>query len=134
MTNKMTILKRYVPYLALGPAANFMWAFWALPDIHETGTLAETLEWICVQALVPVLFGVLVTYRRRYVCWMLIVYGGFMALFSFGILGWALMGVGTPLSVYAVCFALMVMGFGVLYHAMKDLDFGPKETFRDLEG
>lgn len=124
------MLKRYLPFLLLGPVANLLWAFWALADINEQGTLIETLQWIAVQAAIPALFCLLLRFRRRYVHYMLLVYGGFMLLFGFGIAGWALMGESTPVSVYAVCFTLAVMGFGILYRSMEDLHLGKKEIDR----
>lgn len=122
--------KKYLPFLALGPVANLLWAFWALKDMDEQGTTLEMLQWICVQALVPLLFALLVRFKKRYVYWMLVIYSGFMILFAFGILGWALMGENTPISVYAVFLTLITMAFGIFYHAMKDLDFDNQEIKR----
>ena len=126
-------LRRYLPFLALGPVTNALWAWWALPSIDEQGTFTEMLQWYCVQAAIPVLFAVLLRFRRNYVHWMLMIYGGFIALFAFGILGWALMGEGTPMPIYAVFTLLFVMGFGLLYHSMKDLGFDRDAPVYDIE-
>ena len=122
--------KRYLPFLALGPVSNLLWAFWALRDINEQGSPLEMLQWIAVQAAIPALFLLLLRFRRPYVYYMLIVYGGFTLLFGFGITGWALMSDGAPVSVFTVCFTLGVMGFGLLYRAMEDLHLGKKEIDR----
>ena len=124
------MLKKYIPFLSLGPAANVLWAFWALKDLNEQGTPFEMLQWICVQVLVPVLFIVLLSFKRRYVYWLLLIYSGFTFLFSFGIIGWGLMSEHTPASVYAVGGVLALMGFGILYNAMKDLHWDKWEVKR----
>ncbi len=118
-------MKKYLPFLILGPISNALWAWWALPEINEQGTGYETLQWLCTQALVPVLFvGLLLFFRKKIVYWLLVIYSGFIILFGIGIFGWALMGAATPLSIYAVCFIFFIMGFGILYQALKDLNFG----------
>lgn len=89
--------------------------------------MTETIQWIAIQALMPLFFGLLLLLRSRIVFWFLIVYSGFIILYGIGILGWGLMGPATPLSVYAVGGVLFVMGFGLLYQAMKDLRVGEKE-------
>src|SRR3989338_11577123 len=113
------MLKKYLPFLALGPLANLLWAFWALREINEQGSFVEMLQWICVQALLPVMLGLLLALKPKFAYGFLLVYSGFTILFALGILGWALMGLGTPLSVYVVSFILLVMGFGVLFHTLN---------------
>ena len=108
----------------LGPTANLLWALWVLPQINEHGTGPETLQWFLVQSLFPVLFGFLVIFKKRIVFWLLMIYSGFMILFTIGMLGWALMGPEAPLSIYAVCLLLLVMGFGLLFNSLKDLKLG----------
>lgn len=120
--------RKYIPLLSLGPAANVLWAFWALRDLHEQGTALEMLQWFSMQILIPVLFALLLNFKRRYIYWMLIAYSGIIFLFAFGTLGWALMGEHTPLSVYVVGAVLGLMGFGILYSAMKDLNLGNREV------
>ena len=120
------MIKKYLPFLILGPASNILWATWALSEINEQGTFGETMQWIATQALLPILLGILVALRSKIGLWLLTVYSGFVLLFGIGILGWALMGPATPLSVYVVCFILFVMGFGLLYQSMKDLKIGKK--------
>ena len=122
------MLKKYLPFLMLGPLANLLWAFWALPQINEQGTFAETLQWICVQAFLPVILGLGLFLKKKFAYWFLVIYSGFTILFGLGMLGWALMGLVTPLSIYAVSFVLLVMGFGILFHALKDLKLGRKAT------
>ncbi len=120
------MLKKYIPFLILGPVSNALWAGWALPEINEQGTPLETVQWIAVQALLPLVFCMLLVLKHRLAFWGLMIYSGFIILFGVGVFGWALMGPGTPLSVYAVCLMLFVMGFGLLYQSMKDLNFGKK--------
>ena len=127
------MLKDYLFFLILGPVANALWAFWVLPDIHEEGTSSQTLEWIAVQALVPVLFVILLARRQRYIYWFLLVYAALILLFGAGTFGWALMGPGTPASVYVVCVLFFIMGFGILFHGMKDLNMGQKTRSYDAE-
>ena len=88
--------------------------------------MTETIQWIAIQALMPLFFGLLLLLRSRIVFWFLIVYSGFIILYGIGILGWGLMGPATPASVYVVSVVLFVMGFGLLYQAMKDLRVGEK--------
>ena len=130
----MKTLKKYILFLLLGPVSNFLWAGWVLPEINEQGTFVETVQWISVQALLPLIFCVLLALKQKFVHWMMIVYSGFIILFAVGVLGWALMGPGTPASVYVVCLILFVMGFGILYQSMKDLDFEKKPRRYDAEG
>ena len=127
------MLKKYIPFLILGPLSNALWAGWALPEISEQGTPSETVQWICVQALLPLIFCMLLALKQRLAFWCLMIYSGFIILFGVGVFGWALMGPGTPLSVYAVCLTLFVMGFGLLYQSMKDLNFGKKTRRYDVE-
>jgi hypothetical protein len=120
------MLKKYLPFLVLGPISNALWAFWALPEINEQGTFAEMFQWICVQALLPVMLGILLLTKWRLVFWLFVIHSGFIILYAIGILGWALMGLATPVSIYVVAVVLLVMGFGILYHALKDLKFDQK--------
>lgn len=93
----------------------------------------ESLEWIAVQSLLPLFFGLLLSQRRRYVFWMLLVYSGWILLFGVGTLGWALIGSATPFAVYAVCLLFLGMGFGLLFHALKDLKIGERKRTYGLE-
>ena len=127
------MLKKYLPFLALGPLANLLWAFWALREINEQGSFVEMFQWICVQALLPVMLGLLLALKPKFAYGFLLVYSGFTILFSLGILGWALMGLGTPLSVYVVSAVLLVMGFGVLFHTLNDSKWGQRVTRYETE-
>ena len=125
-------MKKYSPYLILGPIANLLWVFWVLPQINERGTLHESVEWIIIQSLFPVIFAILLIAKKNYVFWMLVVYSGFIILFMIGMIGWALMGPETPIAIYIVCGILMVMAFGLLFNSLSDLKVGqgvkPYET------
>ena len=110
------MLKKYAFFLMLGPISNALWAWWALPQINEQGSMEETLQWILVQAILPTLFSILLLFRQRFVFWLMTVYSGFIILFTIGIAGWALMGSGVPFSIYTVCLVMFVMGFGILFH------------------
>ena len=117
------MIKRYIFFLMLGPLANLAWVVWVLPEINELGTRAETLQWFLVQSLFPVLFGLLIALKKKFVFWLMVVYSGFIILFAIGMLGWALMGPEAPVSIYAVCCLLIVMAFGLLFNSLKDLKF-----------
>jgi hypothetical protein len=97
-----------------------------LPAIGEEGTFLEIILWMGIQILLPLLIGILLARRRRYVLWIMALYGVFFLLFGFGMFGWALMGEGTPVSVYAVCSLFFIIGFGVIFRTMKDLGIGQK--------
>ena len=127
------MLKKYLPFLALGPFANLLWAFWALREINEQGSFDEMLQWICVQALLPAMLGLLLALKAKFAYVFLLIYSGFTILFAMGIFGWALMGLGTPLSIYAVSTVLLVMGFGILFQALKDSRWGQEVTRYESE-
>lgn len=116
--------KKYLTFLILGPLANLLWAFWVLPQINEVGNQSETLQWILIQSLFPVIFTVLIAFKKKYVFWLMVMYSGFMILFVIGMLGWAMMGPEAPVSIYAVCGILLVMSFGLLFHSLQDLKVG----------
>lgn len=118
------MLKKYAGYLIMGPLSNALWAWWVLPQINEQGTLEETIQWILVQAMLPALFAVLLLFRQKFVYWLMAVYSGFIILYGAGILGWAFMGSGVPKSLYTMCLMLMIMGYGILFHSLKDLNVG----------
>ena len=118
------MIKKYLFFLALGPIANLLWALWALPQINERGSNLEMAQWFLVQSLFPIVFGFLISLKKKFVFWLLMVYSGFMILFAIGMLGWALMGPEAPVSIYMVCSLLLVMAFGLLFNSLKDLKFG----------
>ena len=120
------MIKKYLFFLVLGPIANLLWALWVLPQINERGSGPEMLQWFLVQSLFPAVFCLLIALKQKFVHWLLIIYSGFMILFVIGMLGWALMGPEAPLSIYAVCFLLLIMGFGLMYNAFKDSKLGQK--------
>ena len=127
------MLKKYTFFLMLGPISNALWAWWALPQINEQGSMEETIQWILIQAILPAVFAVLLLFSRRFVLWLMTIYSGFIILFTIGMLGWALMGLGVPFSIYVVCAVMFVMGFGMLFHSLKDLNVGQEARRYDLE-
>src|SRR3989338_6625705 len=118
------MIKKYVTFLLLGPLANLLWAFWVLPGIDERGDRSEMFQWILVKSLFPAVFTFLIVFKIKYVYWMMTIYSGFMILFVIGMLGWAMMGPETPVSVYVVCGILIVMAFGLLFNSLQDLKEG----------
>ena len=118
------MIKKYLFFLILGPIANLLWALWVLPQINERGSGLETLQWFLVQSIFPVVFCLLIMLKKKLVHWLLMIYSGFMILFAIGMLGWALMGPEAPVSIYAVCFLLLVMAFGLLFNSLKDSKLG----------
>ncbi len=126
-------LRNYLFFLLLGPVSNALWGYWALPEIGEQGTQIETLQWLCTQAILPVVFAVSLGLGMKFVLWFVLIYSGFILLFGIGIFGWALMGPGTPLSIYVVCALFFIMGFGLLYWSLKDLKFGREEKRYHVE-
>ena len=124
MHTGLVMIKRYLLFLLLGPIANLLWALWVLPQINERGSGLEMAQWFLVQSLFPVIFGILIKLNIKLVHWLLIIYSGFMILFTIGMLGWAMMGPEAPISIYVVCSILLVMGFGLMFNSLKDLKFG----------
>lgn len=127
------MLKKYAVFLMMGPVSNALWAWWALPQINEQGTRGEALQWISVQAVAPTLFAVLLLFRQRFVYWLMVVYSGFIILFATGVAGWALIGSGVPVSIYVVLLVLFMMGFGILFNSLKDLNVGRVVKRYDFE-
>jgi hypothetical protein len=125
--------RKYLPFFAFQIGANLLWAYWALPEMNEEGSAAQSLEWLAAQILFPALFCVLLTRKKKTVLWMLVMYGGWLTLYGLGTTGWALMGPGTPFSVYAVCVLFLIAGFGIIYHALKDLNIGQIKRNYGLE-
>ena len=118
--------KKYFPYFGLQLLANGLWIFWVLPSIGESGSFSETLEWVGVQILFPAFFCLLLSSRRKAAYGLVVLYGIFTGLYALGMTGWALMGEGTPISVYIVCAIFFVVSFGIVFHALKDLNIGQK--------
>ena len=127
------MLKKYTIYLLLGPLSNVLWALWVLPQINEQGTAGETLTWLCVQAFLPAVFVIFLYLKKRFIFWLLLVHSGFIILYAVGILGWSLMGLFVPASIYVVCGILFVMGFGILYHSISDLKISGKVKRYEFE-
>ena len=112
------MIKKYVFFLVLGPIANLLWALWVLPQINERGSGSEMLQWFLVQSLFPLVFSFLISLKKKFVFWLLMIYSGFTILFTIGMLGWALMGPEAPISIYAVCALLLVMAFGLMFNSL----------------
>ena len=121
MHTSSVMIKKYLFFLGLGPVANLLWTLWVLPEINERGTISETLQWFLVQSIFPILFYLLIVLKKKIVFWLMIIYSGFMLLFCIGMLGWALMGPEAPGSIYMVCALQILMAFGLLFNALKDL-------------
>ena len=116
------MIKKYAIFLILGPIANLLWVFWALPQINELGNPQETAQWFFVQSLFPIIFAILIFLKKKYVFWAILMYSGFIILYAIGMLGWALMGPETPISIFTECVLLMIMSFGLLFNSIKDLN------------
>ena len=123
------MLRKYLPFLALKVGSDGLWAYWALPQMGEQGSDLQTLEWMGVQALVPLLFSLLLLRKQRYVYWFLLVYGGLIVLYGLGTFGWAMIGPATPFSVHVVCVLFFIIGFGILFNAMQDLKLGGRRHY-----
>ena len=127
-------MKKYLVLFALQIAANLLWAFWALPLMLEQGSSSQTLNWLLVQTLFPVLWTLLLARKWAGVYVLLVIYGVLIVLYGIGTLGWALMGEGTPLAVYVVCGIFLVTGFGCVFCALKDLNVGKNtRTYHGIE-
>jgi hypothetical protein len=123
-----SLLKKYSFFLILSPASNLLWLFWALPELHETGSSREMLQWLGIQFFVIGFLAVFIAANKKFIFWAVLAYGALTLLYALGVAGWALMG-QTPLSVFFVAGLLFIMSFGLIYHALKDLKLGGK-TYR----
>ena len=95
----------------------------------EQGTGWQTLEWMGAQALVPLLFSLLLLRGQRYVLWLLLSYGALILLYGLGTFGWAIIGPATPFSVHIVCILFFILGFGILFNALQDLKIGRRRYY-----
>jgi len=120
------MLKKYLILFSAQLAANLLWIFWVLPGLGESGSPAQTIKWFGVQVLVPVFLLLLIARRRKSGYGLTVVYSILVGLYAMGMLGWALIGEATPLSVYVVCIFLFIVAFGALFCALKDLNVGQK--------
>ena len=120
------MIKKYLPFWTIQILANILWVFWVLPAIGESGSPAETLKWLGVQILSPAFLSLLISQGRRLAYGLTAFYGAMTGLYALGMLGWALIGEATPLSVYAVCGLFFVVAFGLMFLALKDLNIGQK--------
>ena len=76
------MFRKFLPFLVLGPVANLLWVLWVAPAIGELGDRDQMLEWIIVQMILPLMFSLFLLLRRRFILWVLLVYGGFVALYA----------------------------------------------------
>ena len=127
------MFRKFLPFLVLGPVANLLWVLWVAPAIGELGGRDQMLEWIAVQMILPLVFSLFLLLRRKFILWVLLVYGAFVALYALGLSGWALMGAETPVSVYVVSLVLFVMSFGLIYQSLQGLNIGKKEKYYGFE-
>ncbi len=120
------MVKKYLPFFVLQTLANVLWAFWVLPSIGESGTFSETMKWLGVQLLFPIFFCLLLSGRRKSAYVLMTIYASVIALYALGMTGWALIGEGTPVSVYVICFLFFAVAFGIVFNSLKDLNVGQK--------
>ena len=113
--------KKYLFFLLLGPLSNLLWLFWALPEIHETGSLIEVVQWLGFQTCLVVLFFIGLMRGKKITFWVLLSYSILVFLYALGLIGWGLMGAATPLSVFIVAGLLFLMSLGLIYHTLQDL-------------
>jgi hypothetical protein len=123
------MLKKYLPFFILKISSDALWGWWALPQMGEQGTDWQTLKWMGVQALVPILFSLLLIRKQRYVLWFLLVYGSLIILYGLGTFGWAMIGPATPVAVHVVCVLFFIIGFGTVFNALQDLKLGGRRHF-----
>ena len=126
MVYLLIMVKKYIPYFVLQVLSNVLWVFWALPALNETGTVLETVEWFGVQILCPIFLSLLISKKRPFAYVLTILYGLIIGLYAVGMVGWALMGIGIPSSVYVVCSLFLIVTFGVVFHGLIDLKIGQK--------
>ncbi len=120
------MIKKYLPFWGLQVLANILWLFWVLPALGESGSPGEMLKWLGVQILSPLFLSLLMAQARRLAYGLTALYGAMTGLYALGMLGWALIGEATPLSVYAVCGLFFWVAFGLIFLALKDLNIGQK--------
>jgi hypothetical protein len=125
--------KKYLALFLCAPLANYVWGWWVLPGIGEEGSPHQILVWLSVQAILPALLLLLVLLKSRLGHRLTLVYSIFILLHGVGMLGWGLIGPGTPLSLYTACLILLTMGFGLLYRSLKSLGIGRKQRRYDFE-
>ena len=123
-------MRRYLPFLFLSFAASIVWISWCLPDMNEQGTFFEMLEWVLFQAGIQVFLFALLAVWHRAALWAIVLYGGFLVLHAAGLLGWALSGEATPLSVYSVAVLHFINGFALLFHSLNDLKIIPSRIYQ----
>ena len=97
-----------------------------LPGLGESGSISQMIKWVGVQVLVPVFLLLLISRRRKSGYWLTVVYGSLLGLYGMGMVGWALVGEASPLSIYAVCALFFVVAFGIVFQALTDLNIGQK--------
>jgi hypothetical protein len=101
--------------------AQTLWALWVLPKMNEEGSPRQIAVWLGVQVLFLCLLFLILLRRKKYSFWSMFVYAATLLLFAIGLLGWALMGLSTPLAVYAVCGLFFLSSFGMMIASLKDL-------------
>ncbi len=113
----------------LGPLCNLLWLCWVLPAINEVGSAQEVAQWLLIQLFITAVFFMFIAANKKIILWGVLAYAIFVLMHTLGVLGWGLMGAATPLSIFAVTALLFLMAFGLIYHALKDLNLGGK-TYR----
>ncbi len=116
-------MKKYAAFFTLHVISVVLWAVWALPSIGESGTLSAEASWIAAQMVLPVFITLLLVRGYRPVYYLAMIWGILLLLSGAGLLGWALMGIGTPIPVYLVSTLLLLNGLGIFSSALKDLNW-----------
>lgn len=116
-------MKKYAFFFSLHVLTAVLWSIWALPSIGESGSFPDEATWIAAQIVLPVFIIALLARRYRPGFWLAMIWGLGVGLSGAGLLGWALMGTGTPASVYTVAGLLLFNGLGVLSSVIKDMNW-----------
>lgn len=123
------VMKKYLILFVVQIAALWVWAFYGLPEIGESGSRIEVGQWLTVQGLLMLLLGTLLWRRYRPAYFLNVAYGFVVSLCGVGLLGWSLMGSATPASVYISSALFLAAGFGLIAAALKDLNVGQRRRY-----
>lgn len=116
-------MKKYALFFSMHVLSAVIWVAWALPSMDESGSLPAEASWIAAQIILPVFISVLLACGYRPGLYIAMAWGGMLLLSGAGLLGWSLMGIGTPPPVYLVAGMLLINGLGVFSSALKDLNW-----------
>lgn len=116
-------MKKYVFFFSFHVLSVVLWAVLALPAMHESGSFPDEASWFAAQIVLPVFMTTLLARGYKPGFWIALGWGAMVLLSGAGLLGWALMGPGTPAAVYVVAVLLLIDGLGVFSSALKDLNW-----------